>query len=269
MYITFIRPVLEYASVVWDGCNMFDMERLEKVQLSAARIVTGLPILASTESLYTETGLESLISRRNKAKLITMFKIHTNQVPEYLSNIIPPVTKNVSIYHTRNSENYSVPISRLELYKKSFVPDTIRKWNSLKLEVREATSLNIFKKNITESIPQPPTYFSFGKRTINILHTKLRHNCILNYDLYRRNIIEPPNCICGQREDVYHFCFVCKNYVNARNNLFELLFNRLEETILINSHLLLWGSDNLSYNTNCFIFSAVQKFIKESGRFNN
>lgn len=121
MYITFIRPVLEYASVVWDGCNMFDMDRLEKVQLSAARIVTGLPILASTESLYTETGWEPLVSRRNKAKLITMFKIHTNQVPEYLSNIIPPVTKNVSIYHTRNSENYIVPISRLELlYLTSF-----------------------------------------------------------------------------------------------------------------------------------------------------
>lgn len=89
----------------------------------------------------------------------------------------------------------------------------------------------------------------------------MRHSCILNYDLYRRNIIESPNCICGQKEDVYHFFFVCKNYVNARNNLFELLFNRLDETILINSHLLLWGSDNLSYNTNCFIFSAVQKFI--------
>ena len=44
MHITFIRPVLENASVVWGGCNMFDMERLEKVQLSAARIVTGLPI---------------------------------------------------------------------------------------------------------------------------------------------------------------------------------------------------------------------------------
>ena len=44
MYITFIRPVLEYSSVVWGGCNMFDMERLEKVQLSATRIVTGLPI---------------------------------------------------------------------------------------------------------------------------------------------------------------------------------------------------------------------------------
>ena len=115
MYITFFRPVLEYSSVVWGGCDMFDMERLEKVQLSASMIVTGLPILAPTESLYTKTGWEPLVSRRNKAKLITMFKIQTNQVPEYLSNIIPPVTKNVSKYHTRNSKNYIVAISRVEL----------------------------------------------------------------------------------------------------------------------------------------------------------
>lgn len=70
--------------------------------------------------------------------------------------IIPPVTKNVSKYHTRNSENYIVPISRLELYKKKSVPDTIWKWNFLYLEVREGTSLNIFKKNLGESIPQLP-----------------------------------------------------------------------------------------------------------------
>lgn len=29
------------------------------------------------------------------------------------------------------------------------------------------------------------------------------------------------------------FFFVCKNYVNAKNNLFELLFDRLEEPIII------------------------------------
>lgn len=72
---------------------MFDIEGLEKGQLSAARIVTDLPIWASTESLYTESGLEPLVSRRNTAKLITLFKIHRNQIPENLSNIIPPISK--------------------------------------------------------------------------------------------------------------------------------------------------------------------------------
>jgi hypothetical protein len=42
MYLTFIRPVLEYASEVWDNCGQTNSDRLEKVQLEAARIVTGL-----------------------------------------------------------------------------------------------------------------------------------------------------------------------------------------------------------------------------------
>lgn len=42
--------------------------------------------------------------------------------------------------------------------------------------------------------------------------------------------------------------FVCKNYLNARNNPFDLLLGRVEETILINTHLLLSGCEHLSYN---------------------
>jgi hypothetical protein len=40
-YLTFIRPVLEYAFEVWDNCGQINSDRLEKVQLEAARIVTG------------------------------------------------------------------------------------------------------------------------------------------------------------------------------------------------------------------------------------
>ena len=52
LYCTYIRPLLEYASEVWDGCNENDANRLEQIQLNAARIVTGLPIFASLNSLY-------------------------------------------------------------------------------------------------------------------------------------------------------------------------------------------------------------------------
>ena len=54
LYIAFIRATVEYASIVWDVCSAHDIEMLEKVRLSAARIVTGLPIFTSRESLYTE-----------------------------------------------------------------------------------------------------------------------------------------------------------------------------------------------------------------------
>ena len=96
LYIGFIRPTLEYAPIVWDGCSAYDIEKLEKVQLSAARIATGLLIFASRESIYTETGWQTLQNRRYAAKMITMFKIYNDYVPPYLNDIIPDKHENVS-----------------------------------------------------------------------------------------------------------------------------------------------------------------------------
>ena len=54
--LTFIRPLLEYSFEVWDNCSQTDNDRLEKLQLEAARIVTGLTAYLSWVSLYQENG---------------------------------------------------------------------------------------------------------------------------------------------------------------------------------------------------------------------
>ena len=74
-------------------------------------------------------------------------------------------------------------------YLKIFVPDSIRLWNLLKAEAREAISIKSFRKNISVEIVNPPSYYAFGKRFINIIHTKLRHKCILHYDHYKHSIL--------------------------------------------------------------------------------
>lgn len=121
LYLTFVRPVLEYASVVWDNCFSAEIEKLEKLQLHAAKIVTRLPILASKESVYLETGWESLSKRREIAKLITMYKIHLNLVPQYLSDIVYCFRKDNSRYNTRHQDNYNTPIAKSVLYKKKII----------------------------------------------------------------------------------------------------------------------------------------------------
>lgn len=56
LYMSFIRPILEYADVIWDTDNQTIIEKLEKVQLDAARIVfTGGTKLTSIAKLYEET----------------------------------------------------------------------------------------------------------------------------------------------------------------------------------------------------------------------
>ena len=56
LYCTYIRPLFDYSSEVWDGCSQTDANISEQVQLNAARIVTGLPVFASLNFLYYETG---------------------------------------------------------------------------------------------------------------------------------------------------------------------------------------------------------------------
>ena len=67
--MTFIKPFLEYACEVWDSCTFADAGRLEQLQLEAARIVTDLTAYASLSSLFAETGLEKLNTRRKIRKL--------------------------------------------------------------------------------------------------------------------------------------------------------------------------------------------------------
>ena len=51
VYISYVRPVLEYPSVVWDGCTNQDRNALEKLQNEAAHLVTGLTRSTSLANL--------------------------------------------------------------------------------------------------------------------------------------------------------------------------------------------------------------------------
>ena len=93
--------------------------------------------------------------------------------------------------------------------------------------------------------------------------TKFRHNCISNYDLYRKNTIETPNCSCGKQEDAYHFfcTCICKKYSNAMYIMFDKLVAPVElsYTTLGTGTIMSWYKLQL--------FSPVQNFISMSHRF--
>ena len=148
IYVTFVRPI----PVIWGGCSISETEKLEKVQLYAARIVTGLPILALKKSLYFENGCEPLCERRRKSKLTTMYKIHTNTVTQYLYDTIANFQK--KMYNSRNEEMYIVPKCRLDIFKKSFIPDDICKWNALPNDVHviKSSTLGQFRRGISNVI---------------------------------------------------------------------------------------------------------------------
>lgn len=107
-----------------------------------------------------------------------------------------------------------------------------------------------------------PKYYTIGTRLGQILHTRLRMNCSsLKRHLYYCNLESDPYCQCENIESNSHYLLSCKNYDQQRlEHLYSLNLN-------LSSNLLLFGDENLNYETNAKIFIHVQKFILASKRF--
>lgn len=265
LYCTYIRPLLEYASEVWDVCTQTDANRLEQVQLTAARIVTGLPVFASRNSLYSETGWETLSERRRQKRLSLMYKIVNNNAPSYLIDLLPSRVESASNYNLRNRNNYEIPFTRLCSFESSFYPSTLRQWNDLEDAIRNAPTLSQFKRNLRQLPVKPHAFQTSKQRALDIMLTRIRHNSSsLNGHLYRVNIVTSPKCQCGSSiEDTQHYFFNCPRYTDQRN----ILVTTLNFLANLNIDILTYGNSELDSNTNIKIKEAVLKYIRDTQRF--
>ena len=267
IYLSYVRPLLEYSCVVWDGCTIDQSHSLEKLQHEAAPIVTGLTRSVSHERLYKECGWESLQSRRSNQKLRFMYRAMNDMVPSYISNLIPPTVGNSSQYNLRDSNNIAVQAARTSTFKRSCIPSAINLWNNLDLEIRQLPSISSFCYALKSQIlqDQVPQHYMNGKRKLSILHARICNRCSnLHLDLYTNHLKDDPICDClGDAESAEHYFFECQRFTAQR----IILFNQTRQFHPLNLESLLCGRDNLSYENNCSIFLAVQKYIKDSARF--
>ena len=81
--------------------------------------------------LLTDLGWETLQSRRNKHKLVLLYKILHGLAPDYLSELVPPLVQETTTYNLRNSDNVQNYRAHSNLFLNSFFPSSIRAWNDL------------------------------------------------------------------------------------------------------------------------------------------
>ena len=263
IFIAFIRPLLEYADVIWDNCTQYEKDELEKIQVEAARIATGTTKLISLTNLYKEICWEKLQKRCDDLKLTLFYKMHNNLTPNYLSSLIPQQVEAISRYNLRNAQDIRNIRTRTSLYYNSFLPSTLRQWNDLSSETRQSTSLNSFKRLLKMDKISVPQYY-YGNRKAQMLHTRERTGCsALNFDLFIKNISDSPMCVCGSIENVQHFFFHCNLFHRQR----VLLLNAVSNLCTPSVNVLLQGDQSLTNETNANIFQHVHDFIISSKRF--
>ena len=274
LYFSFIRPILEYGDVVWQGASHSDLRKLDVIQVEAMRLVSGAPFRSNIDSLYMELGWQNLQERRQEHILIMMFKIINNHVPEYLTSLIPPLVGNRTNYQLRNRYDIQAPSFRVKCHQNSFFPVGIKLWNELDISFKQANTLLSFKSLLrkrkgsvnVKHLKLRQKLFGLGDRYWNITHSKMRMNCSFLKDHLAKHlhVIENSICDCGiSVENNSHFLLECRLYDQHR----QLMLNKLHDFGPIATDLVLFGNLNLSFEQNKTIFEAVQLFLKDSGRF--
>ena len=75
-YKTLVRPIMEYASCVWDPNTNTNINKLEMVQRRAARFVKGdYDMTSSVTTIPNELGWDTLQERRQHAKATMFYRI--------------------------------------------------------------------------------------------------------------------------------------------------------------------------------------------------
>ena len=142
LYISHIRPLLDYASCVWFSGYVEDLKLLESVQRRWTKNISGLEILSYSDRLkYLD--LYSIQGRLLRADLIKYWKIFHGLSAIKVSDIfqLAPVVgtrgHSCKIFH---------PHSRLDCKKRFFSVRCIPVWNSLPADTVAASSLSSFKR---------------------------------------------------------------------------------------------------------------------------
>ena len=65
--------------------------------------------------------------------------------PAYLSSLIPQQVNDISRHYLRNSNNIQTIRAKTNQYNNSFLPSTIRDWNNLPVEAKQANTVSSFK----------------------------------------------------------------------------------------------------------------------------
>ena len=145
-YNAYIRPHLEYCSVIWGNSTNLNIQKVTKLQRRACKLIL------MSEYTHLEESCDRLkilsfdeIVFLNKAKI--MYKIANNIAPMYLINLFQ--RRNASddtISNLRSVANrkFLIPKSKLNLFKNSLSYSGAIIWNSIPLEIKNSNSLDIF-----------------------------------------------------------------------------------------------------------------------------
>ena len=145
IFNSLVQPHFDYCSVVWGNCSKTLSTKLQKLQNRAARIITYSNFDVNADLLIDRLGWKKLDSQRQIHRDTMVYKSLNGLAPHYLREKF--VERNtLTDYSLRDSEGkLAIPLPHTNFIKNSFSYSGAVLWNTLPVELRQASSLRTFR----------------------------------------------------------------------------------------------------------------------------
>ena len=137
--------VLVYCLPLFGGCNKYEQDDLQIIQNKIARLVTNSDNRRNRIEMYDELRWLTVAQLTAYHTLLTIQRIRETNEPEDLAQILNNENRNNKII---------IPMSRLTLYRRSFIYRGITCWNTLPDSIKDIQKISNFKREVKKWIAQ-------------------------------------------------------------------------------------------------------------------
>ena len=141
LYLSLVCPHLEYSCQLWGPYTQQDINRLESVQKFALKLISRRWEYGY-EELISLVNIPELSNRRLHLKLARVYKI-VHQLCDFPEDVL----QSQMAHSNRLARDLTLdcPFARTNYYYHSFIPSSVRAWNSLDETLVNSPSLHSFK----------------------------------------------------------------------------------------------------------------------------
>ena len=150
LYLSYVRPTMEYASQVWHGSITTDQAlSQERIQAGVARCLLRADWMTPKHQMLEQVGWSALCRRRAVASIILFHQLKI-QPPSRLEEHVPPTSSSQTGRSLRKSEQLLLPKLRTKRLSNSFFYHASLLWNSLPANIQNLQKSEDFKSALEQ-----------------------------------------------------------------------------------------------------------------------
>ena len=151
LYCTLVLPYINYGVLAWGNTSKSHLEKVFKLQKKALRIISNSPYLCHSAPIFKNYNVLNVYDTYNLELSTFMYKHFYDQLPKAFNNyfIRQPTDHR---YHTRNTNDYKICLTKTKFVSKTMRFAGPRNWNTINKDTKMAKSVKHFRSQMKANL---------------------------------------------------------------------------------------------------------------------